>query len=115
MFPLAVISVILSISSMAYSAHQASKVRKAQRRAKQEAERKAELAKGFQFVNTVVTNGVIDPGGTLTGFLDFPTTTSTYYRPKQVHKLVNSNANWTGTWSLVPSSDTEYMGSEDVD
>ena len=125
----AIIAVIISISSMAYSAHQASKIKKAQKRAKAEAERKAELAKGFQFVDegnskplpivygrqklggnrvyTYVTNGVIQPSS-WSGFLDFPTMKSIYAIPKQVHKLVNSNANWTGTWSLVPSSDGDF-------
>lgn len=128
---LAIIAVIISITSMAYSAHQASKVKKAQRRAKEEAERRAELAKGFQFVDegnarplpivygrqklggnrvyTYVTHGVVAPAnGSWANFLDFPTMKSIYAHLKTAHRLQNSAEDWSGTWSLVPATDTDF-------
>jgi len=123
------VAVTVTVVSVGYSLHMAQKARKAAERARREAEQKAELQKGFQFteegeakaipimygrgkiggvrVHFKVTDSYafanIAGGGTVFESMKQPDNATPI-----VYRLVNSNANWTGSWSYVPSSIAEF-------
>ena len=122
-------AVVVTVVSVGYSYHMAQKARKAAERARREAEQKAELQKGFQFteegeakpipimygrakiggvrVHFKVTDNYTfanaAPGGVVFESMKQPDNATPI-----VYRLVNSNANRTGSWSYVPSSVAEF-------
>jgi hypothetical protein len=116
--------------SIAYSYHMAQKAKKAAERARKEAERQADLAKGFQFTEEgqakalPIVYGRNKIGGVRVHFkvadsYKFSNAASSgivFESMKQpdnaepiVWKLTNSNSNWTGTWSYAASTKAEFL------
>jgi hypothetical protein len=119
----------VAIASVAYSYYNQQQAKKAQEKARREAEQRADLAKGFQFTEEgqakalPIVYGRNKIGGVR---VHFKVTDSYLYSPpaaggiafesmKQpenaeplVYRLVNSSGDWGGSWSLVPSSVAEF-------
>jgi hypothetical protein len=119
----------IAVASMAYSYYNQQQAKKAQAKARQEAEQRADLAKGFQFttegqakslpvlygrnkvggvrVHFKVTDAYnfadVAPGG-----ISFESKKQPDNSPPAVYKLVNTNSDWTGTWSLVESTTEDF-------
>ena len=120
----------IAIASMAYSYYNQQQAKKAQAKARQEAEQRADLAKGFQFttegqakslpvlygrnkvggvrVHFKVTDAYnfadVAPGG-----ISFESKKQPDNSPPAVYKLVNTNSDWTGTWSYAVSSVADFQ------
>jgi hypothetical protein len=126
MFYVAVATTVISIG---YSYHMAQQAKKAAERARREAELKADLAKGFQFTEEgaakalPIAYGRNRLGGVrvhfkvadsykyaapATGGLAFESKKQADNSEAIIWKLVNSNSNWTGTWSIVQSTKQEF-------
>ena len=123
------LSTWLVIASISYSFYSQQQAKKAQQRAKEEAERKADLAKGFAFTEEgqaapiPIAYGRTKIGGTRVHFKVKPdysfaeaASNSVVFESRRiaegttpvVWRLVNSNANWTGTWSYAPSTSSAF-------
>jgi len=115
----------LVIASISYSFYSQEQAKKAQKKAKEEADAKADKAKGFGFTEEgqaaaiPVAYGRAKVGGTRVhfkvksdySFAEAGANTAVFESKRiatglapNVWRLVNSNANWTGTWSYVASS-----------
>lgn len=126
------VAVTVTVVSVGYSLHMAQKARKAAERARREAEQKAELQKGFQFTEEgeakpiPIMYGRAKIGGVRVHFkvtdnytfanaagggVVFESMKQPANATPIVYRLVNSNANWTGSWSYVPSSVAEFASS----
>ncbi len=123
------VAVATTVISIGYSYHMAQQAKKRAERARREAEQKADLAKGFQFTEEgtakplPIVYGRNKVGGVRVHFkvtdaykYAAPATGGLVFESKKqpdnaepaVWKLVNTNANWTGTWSIVQSSKAEF-------
>ena len=124
------VSTFLTIASVAYSFYNQQQAKKAQEKARREAEQRADLAKGFQFTvegqakSLPIVYGRNKVGGVRVHFkvnsgYNFaePVPGAIVFESKKqpdnaeplVYKLTNTSADWTGTWSLVPSSKYEFL------
>ena len=120
-----VVSAVVSVVSVAYSYYNQQQAKSAQKKARREAERRADLAKGFQFVeegsakSLPIVYGRSKIGGirvhfkvTDAYFYEPPATSGLSFESKKqpdnvpalAYVLTNSIPDWSGTWSLSPSS-----------
>lgn len=125
---LAVTSVVVSVASVAYSYYNYTVAKRKQEKAKREAEKKADLAKGIQIpeegqasalsvlfgrgkaggvrvhFHVSADHRFAAPAESGLAFQSFTRTEST----RLVWRVNNTNANWTGSWFVTASSEAEF-------